>query len=190
METLKAPPKRKASKLLEAGSLLYHPVHGICRIQSITKEPVAGRLAPFYALVPNVRHRDRSRFVVAAADIETSGFHELVSEAETKKILQYLTSGKADEKKLTGSYAEDTCTWALAEALLLCARDPMSTKDQRRRQLLDRSVRGLLREFSFVLELTVRDTSLLIQKSLGKSAKINPSVLTVLAQTVEDLEEV
>ena len=69
------------------GEFLFHSVHGLCRVDRITETERGGKRVPCYSLVPKVMNRMKVRFVVAAPDMEASGFHRVVSAREAKKIL-------------------------------------------------------------------------------------------------------
>ena len=76
--------------------------------------------------------------------------------------------------------------WGLAQSLQAFAHDKFETKDQRKRQALERSARGLVGELSCVFKTTLKKTADRIQKSLGRTSRINPSVLSALALAGED----
>ena len=175
-----------------AGDLLYHAVHGLCRIDKITKQKLAGKEVRYYSLVPKLTNRMKARFTISAADMEASGFHLLVSLKEANKILDYFKAGDrakippdAEPYNVT-SFSQQTQTWGLAQAILSFSHDKFEAKDQRKRQALERSAKGLVGELAFVFNVTLKETAARVQKSLGSVAKINPSVLTALANACED----
>lgn len=165
---------------LAQGDLLYHAVHGLCRVDDIAKENQAGKEILRYSLVPKTPNKMKVRFVIAAVDIEASGFHGLVSLKKANEILEYLRTGK-----LTAVDDEDQ-TWGLAKAILSSSRDNLEIKDMKKRQILERSARGLVRELAFVFKQTLKETAASIQKSLGNASKISPMVLSALAHASED----
>lgn len=67
-----------------------------------------------------------------------------------------------------------------------CVDDKFEAKDQRKRQKLEQSAKGLVGELAFVLKMTLKETASRIQKSLGNASKINRSVLVALANASED----
>lgn len=168
------------------GDLLYHSTHGLCRVERVTRSSSPGQGGLSYSLVPKVAARMKSRFVISAADLEASGFHGLVSPKEANKILNYLKAGHG--KSLPGtdsSLNPQNQAWGLAQALQAFAHDKFEAKDQRKRQALERSARGLVGELSCVFKTTLKKTADRIQKSLGR-ANINPSVLSALTLAGED----
>lgn len=175
-------------RTLRVGSLLYHCVHGVCRVNEVLNEP--GGIS--YALVPKLQNKMRLRFVIAAKDLEVSGFHVPVTPKEAEKILDFLKNSKKKIvvpdplKKAERSFAEDNTTWALAETILACSKDENQAKDQKKRQTLQRAATGLVKELAFALELSLKETSDAVQKSLRTSSKINPLVAAALETAAED----
>jgi hypothetical protein len=169
------------------GDLLFHSVHGLCRVERVTPPSSSDRGGPSYSLVPKIAAKMKSRFVISASDMEVSGFHGLVSPKEANKILRYLKVGNG--KSRTESDASSTPqvhAWDLAQGLLTFAHDKFEAKDQRKRQALERSAKGLVGELACVFKLTLKKTSDRIQKNLGRGSRINPSVLSALTLAGED----
>ena len=157
------------------GDLLYHSVHGLCRVREIIKQ----KKSLYYSIVPKLTNQMKVRFVIAVEDLGTSGFHLLVSSKEANRILKYLKEGD-------NALVQDNQTWELAKTILSFSNDELETKDQRNRQTLERSANGLVRELAFVMEITVKEAAARIRKSLGNASKINPLVLSALEHAVED----
>lgn len=169
------------------GDLLYHPIHGLCRVERVTQPNLSRREGLSYSLVPKMVAKMKSRFVISAADLEISGFHGLVSPREANKILNFLKSGNGKHHpEPTAPANPQDQTWGLARTLLTLAHDKFEAKDQRKRQALERSARGLVGEFSCVFKLTLKKTAERILKNLGNTSRINPSVLSALAVAGED----
>lgn len=175
-------------KSLTVGDLLYHSVHGVCRINQVVKESKDVS----YALVPKMPNKMKLRFVIGAKDLQLSGFHAPVSSKEANKILDYLKTSKTAgtpldaEKKAERSFAEDNTTWALAEAILSCSQDEMQAKDQKKRQTLQRAATGLVKELAFALDISLKEAAALVQKNLKRSSKLNPLILAALETAAED----
>ncbi len=179
-------------KMVE-GDLLYHAVHGLCRLDKIIKQSQSGKEVLSYSLVPKIANEMKIRFVIAVAGLKASGFHALVSLKEANKILVYLKAGKTaatpsdvDPKAVSYSFAEQSQAWDLAQALLSFSHESFEAQDQKKRQRLDRSAKGLVGELAFVFKMTLKETAARIQKSLGTASKINPLVLVALAHSSED----
>ena len=68
---------------LTVGDLLYHSVHGICRINEVVKESKEVS----YALVPKTPNKMKLRFVIGAKDLQISGFHAPVSSKEAACVV-------------------------------------------------------------------------------------------------------
>lgn len=163
------------------GDLLYHSTHGLCRVERVTHP------GPSYSLVPKIAVKMKSRFVISATDMEVSGFHRLISPREANKILRYLKVGNGKKhSKPSVSSNPQVHAWGLAQGLLGFAYDKFEAKDQKKRQALERSVRGLVGELSCVFKLTPKKTVGKIQKNLGRTSRINPSVLSALTLAGED----
>jgi len=174
------------------GALLYHAVHGLCRMDKIIKQNQSGKEVLYYSLVPKTADKTKTRFIINAADMKASGFHVLVSLKEANKILEYLKAGNiaatpsGAAPKTVSSFAQQNQTWSLAQGILSFSHDKFEAKDQRKRQMLERSARGLVGELAFVFKITLKETAARVQKSLGNTSKINPSVLVALAHAGED----
>lgn len=168
-------------KKIVVGDLLYHAVHGLCRIASIITQSQSGKKALCYSLVPKTSNKSKMRFIINIDDVEASGFHTLVSLKEAKQILKYLRAGDRNV-----AFTGKNETWDLAQIILSSSHDKIEAKDQRRRQALERSVKGLLGELAFVFNITLKETAARIEKNLGNSLKVHPLVATTLAHAVED----
>jgi hypothetical protein len=176
----------KKAKIVN-GDLLYHSTHGLCRVERVTRPSASGQEGLSYSLVPKVAAKMKSRFVISASDLEISGFHGLVSPKEANKILNYLKSGNGKSRPGTDStQAPQDQAWGLAHALQTFAYDKFEAKDQRKRQALERSARGLVGELSCVFKITLKKTADRVLKNLGHTSRINPSVLSALALAGED----
>ena len=176
-----------ASDKIARGGLVYHAVHGLCRLERMIKqEQSGGKEVLCYSLVPKIAQRMKSRFIIAVADIKASGFHALVSPQGANDILQYLKAGDSAalpanvSPEIISTFVQPNQTWSLAQVLLSSSQDKFEAKDQRKRQMLQRSAKGLVGELAFVLNITVKETVARIRKSLGNALKINPSVLIAL----------
>lgn len=172
---------------LANGDLLYHPIHGLCRVERVTRPSSPGQGALSYSLVPKVAARMKSRFVISAPDLEISGFHGLVSPKEANKILHYLKAGNGKGHPGTDPAPNlQDQAWGLARTLQTFAYDKFEAKDQRKRQALERSAKGLVGELSCVFKITLKKTADRVLKNLGHGSRINPSVLSALALAGED----
>lgn len=165
-------------KKLASGDLLFHPVHGLCRVERVTQEDRGGKKEWCYALVPKVAIRMKVRFVVAASDIKASGFHGVLSKPEAKKVLDYLKAGKFDVEQTQPA-------WILARNILTFSVDRLKTRDQRKRQLLDYSIKGLVGELACVFRLSLKEAAARIEKNLAKLSKNDPLVLAALERATE-----
>ncbi len=174
------------------GDLLYHAVHGLCRMDKMTKEKQGGKDVIMYSLVPKVANRMKMRFTIAATDLEASGFHTVVSLKEANKILDYLKAGDKEAipaesaPRAVSAFAQPVETWGLAQTILSFAREKFEAKDQRKRQMLERSAKGLVGELAFVFKSSLKETAEKVQSSLGKPSKVNPSVLLALTNAGDE----
>ena len=177
-------------RALERGDLLYHGVHGLCRVDEITKQNEAGKTALYYSLVPKTVNRMKVRFVISAADIKVSGFHTPITSKEADKILSYLKAGRAQktlpEQLEPGSSANQDQVWVTANQLLALARGNSEAKDHRRHQTFENSAKGLVGELALVYKIALKEAAEKVRRSLGEVSKINPVVLAVLARASED----
>lgn len=177
---------------IEEGDLLYHAVHGLCRVEKLLKQRQEGKEVLCYALVPKIMTRMKTRFIIPAAGLEASGFHILVSRKRANEILDYLKNGECKEvseaevSPKTSSPALPHRTWDLAEVILSFSSGKFEAKDQRKRQMLERSVKGLVGELASVFNITPKEAAVKVQRSLGSSSKVNPSVLAALVHAGEN----
>lgn len=174
------------------GDLLYHAVHGLCRVDEINKQIQSGKPALYYSLVPKAAGHMKTRFVIPAGDIEISGFHRLVSPVEANKILNYLKTGNkktvspAVTPKDVAPPIPQNQAWGLARTIVAFSHEKFEARDQRKRQMLERSAQGLVGELALVFKITLKETAAKVQKSLGSTSRINPSVLAALAEAGGD----
>ena len=175
------------------GSLFYHAVHGLCRVTQLIKQKQSGKEVLYYSLEPKAANKMKARFIIAAADMEiSSGFHALVSLKEANKILEYLRAGdRTDvpsgmEPQTVSSAVQENQMWVSAREILAFSQDNSEAKDQRKRQKLERLVKGLVGELAIVFKVTLKETVARVRKSLGSASKINPGVLVALAHAGED----
>ena len=91
-----------------SGSLLYHEVHGLCRVDQLVKQTQAGKEVLCYSLLPKVANKMKVRFVISSTDIETSGFHSLIASGTTPKLLTN------ERDAIHGMLRE--CQWNVSEA--------------------------------------------------------------------------
>ena len=162
------------------GDLLYHAFHGLCRVDEITSPSQSDRKILSYSLVPKVANKMKVRFIIASTDMKASGFHMLIPLKEANGILEYLEAGD-----ITAIVSENQA-WDLAKVILSFSRENSEVKDQRKRQMLERSAKGLIRELAFVFGISLKETAARVRKSLGGEPKINPSVLVALVRASED----
>ncbi|MBI3313910.1 MAG: hypothetical protein HYZ83_06720 [Candidatus Omnitrophica bacterium] len=157
--------------------LLFHSVHGLCRVSAVVQSGQSKETS--YALLPVLINRAKVRFVVPESSLESSGFSKLISSREADAILDYFKTGKKADSKC--SQAWEQAVWIWSESY-----NKDSLKDARKRQKLERSVRGLSGELAYVLKMTVKEIAEKIRKNLGPVSQINPLVLTVLANADKD----
>lgn len=165
-------------KELVRQDLLFHPVHGLCRVDRVTRQSRPGGTVPCYSLVPKTMSKMKVRFIIAAPEMEVSGFHKVISTKEANKILDYLKAGDS------GADQTDQ-TWTLARNILSFAKDKLKTRDQRKRQLLEHSIKGLVGELACVFHLSLNEAASRIEKNLTRISKKNPLVIAALGRAAE-----
>lgn len=178
---------KKNSEIVK-DALLYHAVHGLCRVDKITGKSSDDKGAT-YILVPVRNNTMQSRFTINANDIEESGFHPVVSVLEAHDILKYLATGdikavpQDSAAKAGSSLAYQNKTWGLAQAIVTYEKSEI--KSRMKREVLERSAKGLVRELAIVFHTTVKESAAKVQKSLSKKSTVHPLVLEALEQAVE-----
>lgn len=168
------------------GDPLYHAVHGLCRVDGVFKENRSGKETLCYSLVPKVANRMKERFIITSTDLQESGFHILISLKEANGILAYLQSGKRESKGSAEPNGAENQVWDLAKDILSFARETLEIKDHKKRQTLERSAKGLIRELAYVLQITLKEAAAKVRKCLGDTSKINPTVLVALVRASGD----
>lgn len=162
-------------KKVAVGDLLYHPVHGLCRTNKVSQETRSGEKVLSYFLSPKITNRMKTRFIIAASQIEASGFHTLLSVKEANKVLKYLKTG-------TRAVIPENTPWHLAKIIWSCAYEKFCPKNQRKLQTLERAAKGLVGEFALVFNITAKKAAQKIRKSLAAGPNIGSSVLAALSR--------
>lgn len=159
------------SKKILKNEILFHAVHGICRVVAITRTPPEKEYC--YSLLPIPQSRSKSRFAVPGDLLESSGFNRMVSPKDATAILEYLKTGEKKESAVGAA-------WASAVTLRAEARSKEVLKDKRKSQQLNLLVKSFTNELAIVLQSTVQETREKIQENLAPVSKINPAILTAL----------
>ena len=167
-------------KEIAQGDLLFHTVHGVCRVDEIEREGSRSREALSYSLVPNSANKLKVRFVVPAASMKLSGFHVLISPKMAQEILECLKAGD-----FSSGSTEENQAWVLAKAIYDSSQDDLGLRDARKRQMLERSAVGLVGELAFVLKMTLKEAATSVKKSLGDPSQIKPMLLAALSHASE-----
>lgn len=167
-------------KAIAEGDLLFHAVHGVCRVDEVSTEGRAGREVLSYSLVPNDANKMKVRFVVPETEMKISGFHAPVSPKEAHEILEYLKTGD-----LTADCDEEDQAWVLAKAILTSSQEGLGIKDARKRQMLERSAKGLVGELALVLKMTSKETVASIKKSLRNPPHVSSTLFAALTHASE-----
>jgi len=165
-------------KKTAGNDLLFHPAHGLCRVERMIEQDRSGQKVLCYSLVPKAMNKMKVRFVVAVSDAESSGFHRVISAKEAGKLLDYLKGGD-------GSAVQTNPAWVLARNILSFSADKLKTRDLRKRQLLEHSIKGLVGELACAFKISLKETASYIEKSLTKVSKVDPLVLAALDRAAE-----
>jgi len=160
------------AETIKKNDLLFHPVHGLCRVAAMTRSADSKELS--YTLLPATDNKGKIRIVVPEKALENSGFSKLISSKEANTILDFFKTGKKAD-------SQDSQAWKLAMLIGSESSSKESVKDSRKRQQVDRAVKGLAGELAFVLEKTSKEMAEIIQEHLGRNSDINPLVLTALS---------
>jgi len=171
------------------GSLLYHAVYGLCRVHRLVKQTPAGEEVASYLLMPKKINHMKTRITIAAADMETSGFHSPISVKEANEILEYLTTGDSTStssaalSKTHSSAVEHNEIWDMAQTVF--SYEKTGTKDRVKRQVLEYSIKGIVGEFAHVFNITLKKSAEKVQKSLGSKLKVDSLTFNILTDSGE-----
>lgn len=164
-------------KQLVRDDLIFHSAYGLCKVSEIIKENRSGEEILCYVIVPKVSSRSSVRFIVPVSTMEISSFHTLISPEEANEIIEYIKKGIDDPSfKETG----ENHPWNLAKELLYLSGSKADIKDQKKRQTVKRSVKGLVEELALVSKTTFEEMAVKIQKYLGNISTINTIILQAL----------
>lgn len=176
------------------GQLLYHPVHGLCAVKAIVNRPELSEGACYW-IEPRGSRGDQVRFFIAVEHIHEAGFHVPVSRKDAEEILAYFRSGGESATisreeygaKLQGLLRQNTA-WAFAKVLSILSHSPVRERSHEERKMLQRSVDGLVKEFAFVLEMSLAEASSLIRNNI-KYTKENEWVRNALQRMRQNEEK-
>jgi RNA polymerase-interacting CarD/CdnL/TRCF family regulator len=176
------------SQTMVVGDFLYHSVHGLCRIDEVTKKKSSGKEVISYELVPKVVNYGNARFCFEKQALAETGFHPLLSEKEAESILTYFKKGDftASGEPATRNFAAENQPWELAKVILTCAREGVEAKDQRKRRNLERAAKGLILELAAVFQVPVKEAITQVRKNLEHAGKIDPLVVTAITSAGQD----
>jgi len=160
--------------------LLFHAVHGLCRVAAMTRSVQEKELS--YTLLPVTNNKAKIRFTIPESALKNSGFSKLLSVKEGHAILKYFKTGKTGKK----DDSKDSQSWKLAMLIGSESSSKESVKDARKRQQVDSAVKGLTSELAFVLKMTLKEIAGTIRGNLGRISDINPLVLTALTNVEKD----
>src|SRR3989338_1483231 len=183
----------KKNTLYKKGCLLFHSSHGLCRIKEINKQIQSWKEQYYYSLESREARFKRAKFIIDASQINTSGFHLVISREEANKILNYLkTNDLSNENqniqelsKEVLSLIEKNTPWAFSKVILIYSREKNGQVAKGKREMLLRAVKGLMRELSFVLNLSEREVCQKVKKNLVYRSKANQWVLDAVLGTVQ-----
>lgn len=158
-------------KKIRKNDLMFHSVHGLCRVAEI---PKGGALPENnYSFVPVFRSRSKARFTVSKDFIETAGFNKLISAKEAAEILEYFKTGNKKDPA-PGS------AWELAVLLREESFSKEPQRDKRKVQRVSHSAKRLSNELAIVLQSTVREMADQIKQNLELVSKVSPMVAAAL----------
>lgn len=165
-------------KKISGNDFLFHPAHGLCRVDRAKEQDLSGQKVMCYSLVPKVMGKMKVRFLVAVSDVESSGFHRVISAKEAGRLLDFLKGG--DDRVV-----QTIPAWALARNILFFSRGKVKTRDQRQRKAFELSVKGLVGELACVFKTSLEETAERVRRSLESNSKINrlaPAAFALAAQ--------
>lgn len=170
------------AKKMKIGDWLYHPIHGVVRIQRITSEKKEGKTIARYTLIPQIESSMKVQYVISAEEVESSGFHAVISKKEAQKILDYLKEGEIEETPRALDFSqkiplvEQNEPWTLVKILLCCVCSQPDARERRTRQELERAAKGLIQELAFVFDATTEETIAMVREAIEVKQEINPVV--------------
>lgn len=159
-------------KTVRKDDLLFHAVHGLCRVTGVSKRPASNE--DDYALLPVSTNRAKVRFVISESSFESSGFNKLITAKDAHSILDYFRTREKKESRYGRA-------WQAAVMISSESERRDLVKDNRKQQRLSVSVRNLSSELAFVLNMKVPEITERIRKNLRAVSDIHPQVLHALA---------
>ena len=177
----------------QRGFLLYHSSHGPCRITDIVKQTQSGKGQYYYSLESKQPRFRGARFLIDSDQVEASGFHLAISPKEANNILDYLKTsdpsnrglGKGQSEMILDLIKKNT-PWAFSRVILIFSLEKDGKVAKGKREMLDRAVKGLIRELSFTLEIPEEEALFRMKKSLKRS-QVNPWVLDTISHSLVDV---
>jgi len=165
---------------ISMNDLFFHPVHGLCRVESIRRSGQGEESK--YALQPIPKYRGDVRFIIPESALENSGFSKLMTVKTGNAILEYFKTGEEKD-------AVESPAWQLANLIRTESMGKEAVKDSRRRQQVDRAVKGLVGELAYVLKMNLKEVARKIQNNLQHLSVINPLVLNAFTKVDKGLNE-
>lgn len=158
-------------KKIRKNDLMFHSVHGLCRVAEI---PKGGALAENnYSFVPVFRSRSKARFTVSKEFIDTAGFNKLVSAKEAAELLEYFKTGRKSDSS-TGE------VWELAVLLREESFSKEPQRDKRKALRVNHAAKRISNELAIVLQSTVREMADQMKQNLEAVSKVSPMAATAL----------
>lgn len=175
------------------GQLLFHPLHGLCVVKALVNQPELSE-GLCYWIEPRRPRGVSVRFFITVPHIHEAGFHIPISRKDAEEILTYFRNGgesevirEENEAKIHAFVRQNTA-WAFAKALSILSHSPVRERSREERKLLQRSIDGLVKEFAFVLEMSLAEASSLIKNNL-KYTKENEWVRNALQRMSQNEEK-
>lgn len=153
--------------------LFYHYVHGLCRLVTVSK-PYSKDEETVYTLVPVETSKGMMKFHISESGFESSGFNAMISVREARRLIDFLAGKKVRPH-------EQSRAWQLAHKVMEINGAVGASETPQVRMDVERSVKSLVFQLGFILNLPIREIAVQVTDALSNSSEINPRLARFLA---------
>lgn len=157
--------------------LFFHYVHGLYRLVTIAK-PYSKEEEIIYTLLPVEPSKVMMKFHISENCFDDSGFNAMISVREAQRVLDFLGGKKIKPR-------EQSRVWKLAQSILEVNSASNIPETPKMRKDIERSLKSLIYQLGFILNLPVRKITNQVQDALSQSFEISPRLARFLGSLNE-----